>query len=166
MDFPFLLFVAAGLLFWLPAKAVCPVCAVAVGVGVGFTRYLGIDDTITGIWIGGLVLSISIWTIDWFERKKIQFSARAFITTLVYYAISVLPLYWMGIMGHPENTMWGVDKILLGVLVGSAAFLASVSWYEDMKKKNNGHAYFPFQKVAMPVGALVLFSILFYILTS
>lgn len=166
MSFPFLLFAAAGLLFWLPAKAVCPVCAVAVGVGVGFSRYLGIDDTVTGIWIGGLVLSISIWTIDWFERKKIQFAARAFITTLVYYALSVLPLYWMGIMGNSENTMLGIDKILLGVLVGSAAFLASVSWYEDMKKKNGGHAYFPFQKVAMPVGALVLFSILFYILTS
>jgi len=29
--------------------AQCPVCTVAIGVGVGLCRYLGIDDLITGI---------------------------------------------------------------------------------------------------------------------
>ena len=166
MGFSLFLMVAAGLLLGTSVKAVCPVCAVAVGVGVGFSRYLGIDDTITGVWVGGLVLAMSLWTIDWLDRKKIQFNGRAFITTLAFYALSVLPLYWMGIMGHPGNVFFGVDKILLGVLVGSAVFLASVSWYEDLKKKNGGHAYFPFQKVAMPIGALLAASLLFYLLTA
>jgi len=166
MGFSLFLMVAAGLLLGTSAKAVCPVCAVAVGAGVGFSRYLGIDDTITGVWVGGLVLAMSLWTIDWLDRKKIQFNGRAFITTLAFYALSVLPLYWMGIMGHPGNVFFGVDKILLGVLVGSAVFLASVSWYEDLKKKNGGHAYFPFQKVAMPVGALLAASLLFYLLIA
>ena len=166
MGFSLFLMVAAGLLLGTSVKAVCPVCAVAVGVGVGFSRYLGIDDTITGVWVGGLVLAMSLWTIDWLDRKKIQFNGRAFITTLAFYALSVLPPYWMGIMGHPENVLFGVDKILLGVLVGSAVFLASVSWYEDLKKKNGGHAYFPFQKVAMPIGALLAASLLFYLLTA
>ncbi len=166
MNFFLFLLVVSGWLFGASAKAVCPVCAIAVGAGVGLSRYLGIDDTIAGLWIGGLSLSLSLWTIDWFDRKKIQFKYRAFITTLAYDVLIVVPLYWIGIMGHPQNTLWGVDKILLGVLVGSAVFLASVSWYEDLKKKNGGHAYFPFQKVAMPVGSLVLFSFLFYLLTK
>jgi hypothetical protein len=29
--------------------AQCPVCTVAIGVGVGLCRYLGIDDLITGL---------------------------------------------------------------------------------------------------------------------
>lgn len=34
------------------AQAVCPVCTVAVGTGVGLSRWLGVDDTITGLWLG------------------------------------------------------------------------------------------------------------------
>lgn len=33
----------------LIAKAVCPVCIVAVASGVGLCRFLGIDDAITGL---------------------------------------------------------------------------------------------------------------------
>ena len=43
---------ALGLFFAIPAKAICPVCTVAVGAGIGLSRWLGIDDSITGLWIG------------------------------------------------------------------------------------------------------------------
>jgi len=43
------------------ALAVCPVCSIAVAGGVGLSRWLGIDDTISGIWIGGLIISLAIW---------------------------------------------------------------------------------------------------------
>jgi len=32
--------------------AVCPVCTVAAGAGVGLSRWLGIDDIIIGLWVG------------------------------------------------------------------------------------------------------------------
>lgn len=40
--------------------AQCPVCTVAIGVGVGLCRYLGIDDLITGLWIGALLLALGV----------------------------------------------------------------------------------------------------------
>ena len=36
------------------AHAVCPVCTVAVGAGLGLAEWLGIDDSISGLWIGAL----------------------------------------------------------------------------------------------------------------
>ena len=39
------------------ALALCPVCAIAVGAGIGVSRWLGVDDTITGVWVGGLIVS-------------------------------------------------------------------------------------------------------------
>ena len=74
----------------LSAYAICPVCIVAVGAGVELSRYFGVDDTITGIWIGGLTLSIAIWNIDWFRRKNIKFPARSLLTFLVYYVFIAL----------------------------------------------------------------------------
>ena len=154
------------LLFASSAQAVCPICTVAVGAGVGFSRYLGIDDTITGLWVGGLTVSMIMWTIDWLDRKRIYFKGRKIITTVLYYLLIVAPLYWIGIMGHPFNTMWGMDKLFLGIIFGSVTFFLGGVWYFQLKSKNNGHSFFPFQKVVMPISPLIILSFIFYFLTK
>jgi len=148
------------------AQAVCPVCTIAVGAGVGFSRYLGIDDTITGLWIGGLTVSMIIWTINWFDKKNIHFKGRKIITMIGYYALIVVPLYFMKNIWHPLNTLWGINKLLLGIILGGIFFLGGVKYYDYLKEKNGGKAYFPFQKVAMPVGVLLILSLIFYFLTQ
>jgi hypothetical protein len=146
--------------------AVCPACTLAVGMGVGFSRWLGIDDAITGIWIGALIVSISIWTINWMNKKNYRFKGRKILIFLGYYLIIIVPLYWKGIMGHQLNKILGIDKLLFGIIIGSMVFSGSAWWYEKMKKKNNDRAYFPYQKVAMPVGLLAVFSLIFYFITK
>ncbi|TSC96405.1 MAG: Uncharacterized protein Athens071426_184 [Parcubacteria group bacterium Athens0714_26] len=156
----------AGILSVSSAYAFCPVCVVAVGAGVGLARWLGIDDSISGLWIGGLMVSVITWTLDWFNKKNINFRSRRTITVLGYYLILLAPLYWIGVAGHPFNKLWGIDKILLGVIVGSVFFLLGGLWYSYLKKRNNNQAYFPFQKIVMPVGALVILSFIFYFITK
>jgi len=156
--------VPLGLLFLAKTSyAVCPVCVVAVGAGVGFSRWLGVDDTITGVWIGGLTLSIALWTIDWLRRKNFNFPGRKMLTVIAYYVLVYVSLVWTNIVGHPLNKLWGYDKLLLGIVVGSIFFLLGNALYIYMKKRNNNHAYFPFQKVAMPVSLLAVATIIFYI---
>lgn len=153
------------ILFSLKSYAICPICTVAVAAGVGLSRYLGIDDTISGVWIGGLTVSLILWNVDWFNRKKIKFIGRNFLTAIFWYLLIVVPLYFMDVLGHPLNRLWGVDKLFLGIGVGSIVFLFGAVTYFYMKKRHGGHAYFPFQKVAQPVGLLVLLSLIFYFIT-
>jgi len=145
-------------------QAFCPVCTLAVGAGVGLSRYLGIDDTISGLWIGGLTVSMIMWTLNWLDKKNIHFKGQKIITILSFYLLIVAPLYWTGILGHPLNMLWGMDRLLLGILAGSLVFWGTGWWYFRLKARNEGHAHFPFQKVAMPVGALLIFSLIFYFL--
>jgi hypothetical protein len=156
-----------NLLMAKQALAVCPICTIAVGAGVGLSRWLGIDDSITGLWIGGLTVSMITWTISWFDKKNIQFKGRIFVTILSYYLLIVIPLYFMGIMGNPLNTICacGLDKLIIGIVTGSGAFWFGAEWYFHLKEKNGGHAYFPFQKVVMPISPLIIMSLLFYFLT-
>jgi len=163
-----LLFLTIGLVLFSAksALAICPICTIAVGAGVGLSRWLGIDDTITGLWIGALIVSSIAWTINWMNKKNIRFKGRKILITLAYYLIIIVPLYWQGIIGHIYNKIWGIDKLVFGIIVGSVVFLASVLWYQNLKKKNNDKAYFPFQKVAMPVGFLIIFSAILYFLTK
>lgn len=157
-----------GLFFTKGALAVCPICTIAVGAGVGLSRYLGIDDVIAGLWIGGLIASMITWTESWLDKKKINFKGRIYANIFGYILLVIVPLYYSGIIGNPLNTLCacGLDKLLFGIIVGSIAFWFGASWYFYLKVKNNGHAYFPFQKVVMPISPLILLSIVFYFLTK
>jgi len=157
-----------SLFFAKKALAVCPICTIAVGAGVGLSRWLGIDDAITGLWVGGLIVSMITWTEDWLRKKNIRFKGRMFVNIFGYYTLIVIPLYYSGIIGNPLNTLCacGLDKLLFGIIAGSLAFLFGASWYFYLKEKNNGHAYFPFQKVVMPVSPLIILSIIYYFLTK
>jgi hypothetical protein len=158
-------FLIGLVLLIIPAKAwaMCPVCTIAVGTGLGLSRWFGIDDTVTGLWIGGLMVSLVFWTIDWLKTKKIHFKFQTIIVTLGYFLFIVVPLIFLS---HPDNTLWGIDKIMLGIAVGSIGFLIAGKTYQYLKKKNNNKAHFPFEKVVLPVSSLILLSIIFYLLTK
>jgi len=144
------------------ARAFCPVCTVAVGAGVGLCRYFGIDDLISGTWIGGFLMSLTLWTIDWLNKKKIKFLFRKILVFVFWYGISIFPLYRLGIMGHPENKFLGIDKLLFGIISGSIIFLVSFFFNNFLLKKNRGKVYFPFQKVVIPILFLLILSLIFW----
>lgn len=148
----------------IPAKAFCPICTAAVIAGLGLSRWLKIDDTISGLWIGGLLVSSIGWTINWCKLKKIIFPARDILIAIAYYAIVVWPLWHYEIVGHPLNQLWGIDKLILGILVGSIVFILAYLSYENIKAKR-GKPHFPYQKIVMPVGSLAIFSLIFWLLT-
>ncbi|MEI6040164.1 MAG: hypothetical protein WCP93_02325 [Candidatus Berkelbacteria bacterium] len=145
--------------------AQCPVCTVAVIGGVGLARWLKIDDSITGLWIGGLLVSVSIWTINWLKTKKWDFPFSSFLVPALYYAAAIIPLYIYKIIGHPANALWGFDKIVLGTMIGSVFFYMSTLRYGEIKKKNKGHAQFPFQHIVMSISTLVVLSGIMYLIT-
>ncbi len=147
------------------AFAFCPVCVVAVAGGVGLSRYLGVDDTIAGLWIGGLLVAISGWTLNFLSKKKVNFIGIKALVPVAYYVLVVGPLYRSEIIGHPLNKIWGIDKLILGIAIGSVFLLAGMWLYEILKKKNGGHAHFPFEKIVLAIAPLVILSAVFYFLT-
>jgi len=158
-----ILLISFSLFFAAQAQAVCPVCTIAVGAGVGLCRYLGIDDAISGTWIGGLIISLIAWTIDWLNKKNIRFLFRKILVAIFYYAIIIIPLYSWNIMGHPQNKIFGIDKLLVGIIAGSIAFILSILFNDFLKNKNQGKVYFPFQKVVIPLLFLIITSLIFWL---
>lgn len=144
-------------------QAVCPVCTVAVAGGLGISRYFGIDDFISAIWIGGLCLSVTAWGWSYLKKKeKLNSVTGLFILFLVYFS-TLLPLYKFKFIGLVGNTIWGIDKILLGIVAGTIVFWLGAFTNTVLKKRNEGKVYFPFQRVALPVGLLIIVSLAYYI---
>ncbi len=150
------------------ALAICPVCTIAVGAGIGLSRWMGIDDSITGLWLGGFLLSISLWTIDWLNKKKIKFFLKRFLVISGYYIITIVPLYFAKIIANPLAFACSCasDKLLLGIIEGSAVFFFGNKLYEFLKQRNNNRAHFPYEKVVFPVASLLIFTIIFYLITK
>lgn len=145
------------------AYAVCPVCTIAVAGGLGLSRYLGIDDSVSSLWIGGLILSSSFWLVDWLKKKKPEFPIfnYQFPIILAMYLLVLGPLVWAGVIGHPLNTIFGIDKIVFGTLVGSVVFLLAI-WADKKVREKKGKQLFNYQKVVFPVALLALTSLIIY----
>lgn len=146
-------------------SAMCPVCTVAVGSTLVLLEKYGVDNTISGLWIGGLLISTSFWTINFLKKKKWDFKGMVPLVILFYYISTIMPLYYYDLIGLPNKMIWGMDKVLVGVILGTIFFMLGHLSYVKIKAANNGKAWFPFQKVAMPMLPLAILSIIFYFIT-
>ena len=150
------------------ASAVCPVCTIAVGAGLGLSRFLGIDDSVSGVWAGGLTLSSSFWFSDWLAGKfksKFKFKYKTLAVAALMYALVFIPLWFAEIIGHPFNTIWGIDKFIFGAAVGSAVFLKAV-WLDRKVRQIKGKQLFNYQKVVFPIIGLLIASLVLFAATS
>lgn len=153
----FLIFTSCFFFLAQSVNAVCPVCTIAVGGGVLLSRYLGVDDLIIGVWVGGLVFSLGLWMATYIKKEFIK--GQRWILTLVFWGLTVWGLEKAGFVGHPISKIFGFDKLLLGMILGSIAFLVGYGIDGFMRrhnKKEAGKALFPYQKVVMPLTLLII----------
>lgn len=148
------------------AMAVCPVCTVAVGAGLEGARLLGVDDVITGIWAGGLTLSLFFWTAGWLKKRGVKSAFwQILVPFVVFYGLLGLVYAMPGVV-FGANTLWGIDKFLLGIIVGTVTFYCGARWYIKIKRENGGHAKFAFQKVVVPLSFLMIATVIFWFITK
>ena len=142
------------------AFAHCPLCTAAVGTGLLVTRLYGVDDTVVGVWIGAFVVSTALWFGKLIERKYRRLPLHDLILIISGLALTVVPLYYAGLMGM-ESRLWGVNKLLLGILVGCLVAYSGISVSGKIKERR-GKILFPFQTIAITLASLILVSFVFW----
>jgi hypothetical protein len=145
------------------AMVVCPICTVAAAGGLGISRYLGVDDFITGIWIGGLIVSSGLWLADWLTKRFRKFIGAEILSVTLFFAIVVPPLYWADLIGLPDNALLGVDKVLLGTITGMFVFILGVALDRFLRNKNDQKVFIYYQKVILPIFLLTILSYVYYL---
>ena len=148
-----------------PTYAVCPICTVAIGAGLGLSRYLGIDDLISGIWLGGFIASMGLWSANTILLKwKIP---QPKIVGVIFFYLFTMIFLWIGkLIGLPNNTILGIDKLIFGSVVGLLVFLVSAQTDVALRKSNDGKVYIYYQKVLLPMLFLSLVSYMAYVIAE
>ncbi|MDR0967996.1 MAG: hypothetical protein LBL75_04210 [Rickettsiales bacterium] len=157
-----LLLFFAAVLFAVPAAAVCPVCTVAIGAGLTFLEVWGVDLALAGIWAGAFTLVLVFWTAKWMNKRGIKNGFWYLLDVLVWYGflacVYLLPGFRFGGAG---NTIFGTDKLMVGIVAGTIVLYAAETWNAKLLKHNGGKSYFPFQKVVIPFVALTIITAIF-----
>ena len=165
------LFLLALALASVPAAAHCPLCTGAVVAGAVGAKYLGLDVTIIGIFSGAFAISLGLW-IGRKIRRFIPFQTA--ILVIASFLLTILPamplikdtvyvpILLAGEPGTLLNQIYFVNKLLLGSIIGGIATLLAY-WLHVFVKKQRGKVMFPFQGIAFTVGALVIASMVTYL---
>lgn len=144
------------------ANPACPICTIAIGAGVGVAESLGVPTSVVGLWAGALLTLLGYWMIKFFDNRGWKFFGRNAL--LIGMSVAMIGFAYVGDIDYTPvwicNVLY-IDPILFGAIVGMIVFILVEKLYEFMKRKNGGHAHFPFERVVLPVVVLALFSWLF-----
>ncbi len=148
------------------ASAHCPLCTGATIIGVGITRAWGLDDSVIGVFVGGMIASSALWIDNVLQKRGakgnrvIRMSALLIITLI----LTLVSFYYAGIVGRANQyRTWGVESILIGTFSGIAITFFTLGLSGFMKKKNEGKVWFSYQTMILTLGGLVLNALAFWI---
>lgn len=146
-----------GIFNAMPVHAHCPLCTAAVGVGLVTTRLYGFDDAIVGVWIGAFIISTAVWANNALKKRFIPFQAP--ILSIAAIILTTGSFYAAGLMNGTYAKTFGVDRLLLGILIGSILTYAMPIVSKKIKAINKNKALFPFQTIVLIVTVLILASL-------
>ncbi len=152
----------------IPIKtfAFCPVCVVATGTGLGILRWIGVDDSISGLWIGGFTLSTSIFLNNFLVKKGKNIKFQLPLILIVFYGTLFYGLDWKFGFFNPFNRILGIDKVVFGVIAGTALLALSPYIDKGLRKLNADKIFISHQKVFVAIFLLSLSSIILYFITK
>ncbi len=163
------LIVLAGLISVPLVSAHCPLCTGAIGAGAVAAKYLGIDVSIIGLFVGAFGISTGLWFNKWLngklKKKYFKFQDHAivfgsFLLTVIPLKGAVsdniyLPLFWFGELGSLFNRIYWINKLIIGSVIGMAVTLLAFHIHNTVKRAH-GKVLFPFQGIAFTLIMLII----------
>ena len=149
-----------GLFFAKPALAHCPLCIAGAGAGLTLSRFLGIDDSITGVWIAAFLGATALWIANSIKKKYIFLQ-----DTIIYVAViasTIWSFYKFNLVNNHAGLIVGIPKVTFGILSGAIVFYL-VDFLNNLIKKVKGRVLFPYQPIVFSLSAMLILSLAVFI---
>ncbi len=148
-----------------PVYAHCPLCTAATGVAIAVARWYGIDDAIVGLFVGGLIISTAIWFNNILKKRnkgKEYFAYQGMILVFASLLFTFISFYFGGLIDTGIYTLFGIDKLVVGILLGSFVSWLAFYLHDVLRQINKNKNYLPFQAIVLALLLLSLTGVSFY----
>lgn len=136
-----------------------PICAIGIASGLGISRWLGIDDITLGLWIGALILSLSIQFNIFLVKKGKSFPFSFWVIFIGTYLLSFLPIL-KTLTQDPVCNICGLPRIICGSVLGALTLFLVDKANNIMINRHNKKVYFYYQRVIIPIIGLIIVSMI------
>lgn len=147
-----------------PVSAHCPLCVAGAGIGLSLARILGVDDSITGVWVAAL-LGASSFYFSTFTLRKIKFPFKKTIVYLLIFGSTLWSFYIFNLVDLHAGDIFGLHKFTFGVISGAVIFYLT-DIIDNYLIKKHGGVFFPYQRVVASLGGMLYLSMFNYILIN
>jgi len=152
-----------GLLIARPVYAHCPLCVAGAGAGLSLSRVLGIDDSITGVWMAAFLGAMSFWVDN--SIKKTYIPLQKLVIYVAIFVTTVFSFYKFGLINEHNGLVYNLPKLTFGIITGGVLLFLVDKTNEAIKQKN-GKVLFPYQSIVFMMGSMIILSIGIYILIN
>lgn len=136
-----------------------PVCAIGIASGLGISRLIGIDDLTLGLWIGALILSLSIQFNIFLSKKGKSFPFSFWVIFGGTWLLSFLPILKI-ITSDPSCNIFGFPRVICGSILGVLTLFLVDKANNIIINKHDKKVYFYYQRVIVPIIGLLIISII------
>ena len=161
MNFKKLLALLPSLFFLKEVSAHCPLCTGAVVAGAIGAKYLGLDITILGIFVGAFAISLGLWISrkikNYFKYQSTLILTSSFFLTIFPSLAFIKDMTYISLL----SKVFFVNKLLIGSIIGALVTLLAYKIHNHIKLKH-GKVLFPYQGIVLTVLLLILSSIPVY----
>lgn len=152
-----------GLVFVTPAYAHCPLCVAGAGAGLSLSRILGIDDSITGVWMAAFLGAMGFWLNNFIKKTYIPY--QKLVIYVVIFVTTILSFYKFGLINEHNGLIYNLPKLTFGMILGGVLFYL-VDKANILIKEKKGRVMFPYQSIILMLGSMIVLSIGVYILIN
>lgn len=152
---PLFFFSLAGIKY---VEAHCPLCTVGAAVAAGGAAWLGINNTVIGLFIGAFAVSMGWWVSnlikkDYIPYQKLILILVSFITTVLPISKlipSIYPFYisLMGDYGSMLNRTYIINPFIIASIFGGLIVLITPTISKKITVLRRGKTY-PFQGIIL-----------------
>jgi len=136
-----------------------PICAVGIASGLGISHWFGIDDITLGLWIGALILSLSIQFNIFLSKKGKSFPFSFWVIFIGTYLLSFLPIL-KTLTQDPSCNIFGFPRVICGSVLGALTLFLVDKANNIIIDKHNKKVYFYYQRVIIPIIGLIIVSMI------
>lgn len=156
----FLLITAHQTIIAREALAHCPLCVAGTGAGLVLSRWLGIDDSISGVWIAAFLGATSFWLGNTLKKKYLPL--QDLVIYLSVFGLTLWSFYAFNLIDNHAGLIMGIPKLTFGIVTGGIVFYL-VEVGNAFIKKKRGKVLFAYQPIVFSLVAILVLSAAIYI---